>query len=121
MPIDSAEKRRAAAGVPFLPLGPGVTPNASADGEWRREAGWSYPFAEVAAPVGGSLYPAGRRYLLAYLEEQEWRSLLQHARIREMRKVEGEILFDIMMERLELDFQERQNQVASYIALLSEL
>lgn len=42
MAIDSAEKRRAAAGAPFLPFGPGVTPNASPDVEWRYQAGWSY-------------------------------------------------------------------------------
>lgn len=47
--IDSAEKRRAAGGVPFLPLGPGVTPNASKDAEWRAQAGWSYSgFLEAA-------------------------------------------------------------------------
>jgi hypothetical protein len=40
--IDTAEKRRAAAGIPFLPLGVGVTPNALADQEWRQQAGWSY-------------------------------------------------------------------------------
>jgi hypothetical protein len=40
--IDTAEKRRSVAGIPFFPLGPGVTPNASKDQEWRLEAGWSY-------------------------------------------------------------------------------
>ena len=41
---DTAEKRRAAAhaGVPIL--GPGVTPNASPDKEWRYQAGYSYFF-----------------------------------------------------------------------------
>lgn len=40
--IDTAEKRRAVAGVPFPPLGPGVTPNAAKDAEWRRQAAGSY-------------------------------------------------------------------------------
>jgi len=40
--IDTAKKRRAAAGVPFLPLGPNVTPNAAKDIKWRSQAGWSY-------------------------------------------------------------------------------
>jgi len=39
---DTAEKLRSAAGVPFLPLGPGVTPNASKDIEWRAQAAWGY-------------------------------------------------------------------------------
>ena len=42
MAIDSAEKRRSAAGVPFLPLGPGVTANAAKDIEWRAQAAWGY-------------------------------------------------------------------------------
>lgn len=42
MAIDDAEKRRSASGVPFLPLGPGVTPNAAPDVDWRQQAGWSY-------------------------------------------------------------------------------
>ena len=40
--MTTAEKRRSAAGVAFLPLGPGVTPNASKDQEWRQQAAWSY-------------------------------------------------------------------------------
>lgn len=42
MSIDTAEKRKSISGVPFLPLSPGVTPNASMDAEWRQQAGWSY-------------------------------------------------------------------------------
>jgi len=42
MAIDTAERRRSAAGVAFLPLTPGVTPNAAKDQEWRQQAGWSY-------------------------------------------------------------------------------
>lgn len=40
--IDSAEKRRAIAGLPFLPMGPAVTPNSAKDLQWRRQAGWGY-------------------------------------------------------------------------------
>jgi hypothetical protein len=40
--IDTAAKRRSAAGVAFLPLGPGVAPNASKDQAWRQSAAWSY-------------------------------------------------------------------------------
>lgn len=43
MAIDSAEKRRAISGIPFLVVG--VTPDVSKDSEWRREAAWNYPFA----------------------------------------------------------------------------
>ena len=51
MAIDSAEKRRSAAGVGFWVFGPGVTPNASKDAEWRQQAGWGYSGIAAAAPV----------------------------------------------------------------------
>ena len=51
MAIDSAEKRRSAAGVGFWVIGPGVTPNASQDGEWRQQAGWGYSGILVSAVV----------------------------------------------------------------------
>lgn len=64
MPIDTAEKRKSAAGVPYLPLGPGVTPNASADQEWRQQSGWSYSGILAGAPVaGGGLLLRRRRAL----------------------------------------------------------
>lgn len=50
MAIDTAEKRRMAAGVPFL--GYGITPNASPDEEWRSQSAWSY--RQPPLPVGGS-------------------------------------------------------------------
>jgi hypothetical protein len=50
--IDTAEKRKSAAGVPFLPLGPGVTPNSAKDQEWRQESAWSY--SGILAKVTGS-------------------------------------------------------------------
>ena len=51
MAIDNAEKRRSAAGVPFLPLGPGVTANASKDIEWRAQAAWGYSgISALSAP-----------------------------------------------------------------------
>lgn len=51
MPIDSAEDRRAAAGVGAHPLGPAVTPNAGHDGEWRQQAGYGYSGILVSAAV----------------------------------------------------------------------
>ncbi len=57
MAIDTAEKRKSAAGVGFWVVGPGVTPNASRDAEWRQQAGWGYSgiAAGEAAAGGGSL------------------------------------------------------------------
>ena len=42
MAIDNAEKRKCVAGIPFWPMSPSVTPNASKDQEWRQEAGHGY-------------------------------------------------------------------------------
>lgn len=53
MALSTAAKRRNAAGVAFLPLGPGVTPDATPDAAWRRRSGWSYALEEA----GGSLPP----------------------------------------------------------------
>ena len=50
MAIDTAEKRRSAGGVHYLPLGPGVTPNVSKDSEWRQQAGWGYSGIPAASP-----------------------------------------------------------------------
>ena len=53
MPLDSAMDRRAAGGVAFLPLGPGVTPDATPGVEWRQQAAWSYSgiaTGEIDAP-----------------------------------------------------------------------
>lgn len=41
MAIDTAEKRRSVAGINRL-WGPGVTPNAAKDAEWRQQAGFGY-------------------------------------------------------------------------------
>lgn len=49
MAINSAELRRSASGVPFFPLGPGVTPNSDKDKEWRQQVAWSY--SGIAATV----------------------------------------------------------------------
>ncbi len=60
MAIDNAEKRRSAAGVGFWVVGPGVTPNASKDGEWRQQAGWGYSGILVGAVIGpgaGTMLP----------------------------------------------------------------
>lgn len=48
MAIDTAVKRRSTAGVPFIPLGPGVTPNSDKDLAWRQQAAWGYSGIEVA-------------------------------------------------------------------------
>lgn len=40
--IDTAAKRKSAAGVPFLPLGPGVAPDASKPLAWRQQVAWGY-------------------------------------------------------------------------------
>jgi hypothetical protein len=53
MAIDSAEDRRSAGGVAFLPLTPGVTLNATPDSEWRRQAGWSYSGIGITSPSTG--------------------------------------------------------------------
>ncbi len=60
MAIDSAEKRKSAAGVGFWVVGPGVTPNSSKDAEWRQQSGWGYSGIAAAAPsgaVGGKYLP----------------------------------------------------------------
>lgn len=60
MAIDSAEKRRAVAGIAAHPMGPAVTPNASKDAEWRQQVAWSYsgiaadePQEQVSGGLGG--------------------------------------------------------------------
>ncbi|KKL55595.1 hypothetical protein LCGC14_2253820 [marine sediment metagenome] len=53
MAITTAERRRSAAGVGFFIMGPGVTPNASQDRQWRYQSGWSY---SGIFPDGG-IYP----------------------------------------------------------------
>lgn len=50
--IDTAEKRRSVAGIPFLPLGPNVTPNVAKDAEWRQQVGWGY--SGITADGGGA-------------------------------------------------------------------
>ena len=40
--LDNREKRQSASGIAGPPFIAGVTPNASADAEWRQQAGWSY-------------------------------------------------------------------------------
>jgi hypothetical protein len=45
--LDTAEKRRAAAGMPCSPMGPGVTPNSAKDLQWRREVAWGYLFGSI--------------------------------------------------------------------------
>lgn len=54
MAIDTAEKRRSAAGCGAFPLGPGVTPDAAKGAGWRQQAGWGYAGIAAADPL-----PAG--------------------------------------------------------------
>ena len=61
MAIDSALKRRSAAGLPGLPLGPGVTPDAARPLAWRQSAGWGY--AGIAAGAAAVLVPVASRTL----------------------------------------------------------
>lgn len=106
MAIDTAEKRKSAGGVAFLPLGPNVTPNAAKDAEWRAESGWAYsgiPYGPPTPPtpsasVGGGQvfihhrygvrdYYEGVLYWLQYGRKQgepftpRERALLQQARL----------------------------------------
>ena len=63
MPIDSAEKRKAAgAAFALYRQAPGVPPNAAPDQEWRQESLWSYPGILAASSVAGP--PAGSLLLL---------------------------------------------------------
>ena len=52
MAIDSADKRRSASGVAFLPLGPGVTPDSTKPEAWRQQAGWGYSGIPTGPFVG---------------------------------------------------------------------
>lgn len=63
MAIDTAEKRRSAAGIGFYGLPVAVTPNASKDQEWRQQAGWSYSGIEAgeAQPVYASILFRGKK------------------------------------------------------------
>lgn len=57
MPIDTAEKRRNVSGLAFAPFGPGVTPNASHDVEWRQQAGWGYSGIVPIGSLGAASNP----------------------------------------------------------------
>lgn len=57
MAIDTAAKRKAAAGMP-LPLGPNVTPDSTPGAAWRQTAAYTYSGIAAAA---GEPEPRGRR------------------------------------------------------------
>ena len=61
MPIDTREKRQAAASISMYWIGPSVTPNVAKDLEWRQEGAWAYPQAAAvpAGPPVGSLAQMG--------------------------------------------------------------
>lgn len=65
MAIDTAEKRRSVAGIPGVPFGPNVTPNASKDVEWRQQVAWSYSGIAPAAPGGQSNAPRSYYFHIA--------------------------------------------------------
>lgn len=56
MAINTAERRRSAAAVGVPIVGPGVTPNASKDAEWRQQAAWSYSGIAASGPVEAFVY-----------------------------------------------------------------
>jgi hypothetical protein len=58
----TAEERRSASGI-WLPLIPGVTPNASKDVEWRQQSAWSYS-GIFPDGVGAAVRKAGRLLML---------------------------------------------------------
>jgi len=67
MAVDTAEKRKSAAGTSFGYCGiiPGVTPNSSKDQEWRQQAGWGYSGILADEPgedIVGGQWVAGTRY-----------------------------------------------------------
>ena len=51
--LDTAEKRKASSGISLYAAGPGVTPNATQDQEWRQEAGYGYPGILADSPTAG--------------------------------------------------------------------
>lgn len=53
MAIDTAQKRRSAGGVPYLPMGPNVTPDAAKPVAWRQESAWSYSGIPPFTPATG--------------------------------------------------------------------
>jgi hypothetical protein len=59
VPIDTAANRRSAAGVPFLPVGPGVTPDAGKPAAWRQQAGWGYSGIPAAQATPTAANPGG--------------------------------------------------------------
>lgn len=59
--LDTAEKRRSAASLPFLPMGIGITPNSAKDAEWRAQAGWGYVLGGLIARSVRSVYKTERR------------------------------------------------------------
>lgn len=54
MPIDTAADRRSAGGMAFLPLGPGVTPDAAKPLAWRQQSAWGYSGIAIAGVVLGT-------------------------------------------------------------------
>ncbi len=50
MAIDDVEKRRSVTGtLGYFTGGPGVTPNASMDGDWREQVGYAYSGIDISS------------------------------------------------------------------------
>jgi len=54
--LDSAEKRKAASGTHLYAAGPGITPNAGQDQEWRQEAAYGYPGILADSPSAAAAH-----------------------------------------------------------------
>lgn len=77
MAIDTAEKRKSLVGLQYW-SGPGVTPNASPDQEWRQEAGYSYSGilaggAPVVPEPGLVFVEHERRADIGHHDDGRWR------------------------------------------------
>lgn len=73
MAIDTAEKRRSVAGILGYLWGPGVTPSASHDADWRQEAGYGYVGVPVAvAAVVASMVWSGLSGLTTHPVPWRW-------------------------------------------------
>lgn len=69
MPIDTAAKRRSAADVGFLPLTPGVTPNATKPLAWRQSVAWGY----LGVPTGNTPIPPPATNRTAFIRRRHSR------------------------------------------------
>lgn len=70
MAIDTAEKRRSVAAIPYGWAGASVTPTLSKDAEWRQEVGWSYAgIAAATVSIAAILVDLTTLWMGEYLPE----------------------------------------------------